>query len=147
MVVDAPTGRGLRFSHALIRDSLYGDLASGERLRLHQRAVESLEELYRAEREPHLAELAYHAFEAAPGAMSTRRSTTRDRPATRPRRCSPMRRPLACTRWRSRRWSSRAPADEERCELLLALGDAQARGGDLPAAKETFVRAADLAEN
>jgi hypothetical protein len=41
--------------------------------------------------------------------------------------------------------SSSGSADEDtRCELLLALGDAIARGGDLPAAKEIFVRAADL---
>ena len=39
-----------------------------------------------------------------------------------------------------------APADEAaRCELLLTLGDAETRGGDVPAAKETFVRAADVA--
>jgi tetratricopeptide (TPR) repeat protein len=32
-----------------------------------------------------------------------------------------------------------------RCELLLALGEAQARGGDLSRAKETFASAADIA--
>jgi tetratricopeptide (TPR) repeat protein len=37
-------------------------------------------------------------------------------------------------------------ADESRrCALLLALGDAQSRGGDAPSAKESFARAADLA--
>ena len=42
----------------------------------------------------------------------------------------------------------RREADEHRrCELLLALGDAQARGGDLPTAKETFVRAAAVARS
>src|SRR5262249_58336023 len=39
-----------------------------------------------------------------------------------------------------------APADEEtRCELLLRLGEAQARAGDIPTAKKTFVQAADTA--
>jgi tetratricopeptide (TPR) repeat protein len=33
-----------------------------------------------------------------------------------------------------------------RCELLLALGDAQARAGDTPASKRSFREAADLAE-
>jgi hypothetical protein len=38
------------------------------------------------------------------------------------------------------------PLDEaQRCELLLALGDAQARSGDAAQARETFQRAADLA--
>ena len=145
-----PAGRGgLRFSHALIRDSLYGDLGTSERLRLHRRAAEALEELYGAEREPHLAELAHHSFEAAPGgdvdkaidyATASRR--------TRPPRCSPTRRPLGSTRWRLDALElRRRPTRRPRCELLLALGDAQARGGDVPAAKETFVRAADVARS
>src|SRR6187455_881503 len=43
-----------------------------------------------------------------------------------------------------RRPASTAPRPA-RCELLLALGDAQARGGDLASAKETFAAAAELA--
>jgi hypothetical protein len=35
--------------------------------------------------------------------------------------------------------------DVERCELRLALGDAQARAGAFPAAKDTFLSASDLA--
>ena len=35
----------------------------------------------------------------------------------------------------------------ERCELLLALGEVQLRGGDLPSAQGTFVRAAESARN
>ena len=34
---------------------------------LHRRAGEALEGLYERDPEPHLAELAYHFFEAAPG--------------------------------------------------------------------------------
>ena len=59
---------------------------------------------------------------------------------------SPTRRPLVSTRWPSTRSSLKAPADEPtRGELLLALGEAQARGGYLPSAKETFAQAADVA--
>ncbi|MFL5867561.1 MAG: hypothetical protein ACJ766_10735, partial [Thermoleophilaceae bacterium] len=36
--------------------------------------------------------------------------------------------------------------DLQRCELLLALGDAQARAGDTATSKQTFREAADLAE-
>ena len=35
--------------------------------------------------------------------------------------------------------------DETRCELLLALGEAQGKAGDTPEAKETLLAAADLA--
>ena len=37
------------------------------------------------------------------------------------------------------------PEEAVRCELVLALGDAEARGGSFGAAQETFVRAAELA--
>jgi tetratricopeptide (TPR) repeat protein len=37
--------------------------------------------------------------------------------------------------------------DATRCELLLALGEAQARVGDEPTAKETFLRAAEVARH
>jgi DNA-binding SARP family transcriptional activator len=147
VVVDLPGGRaGLRFSHALIRDSLYGDLGGSERLALHRRAVESLEDLYGPEREPHLAELAYHSLEAAPGgevekAVGYARAAG-DQAAT-----------LLAYEEAARLYRmaldalelTMPPDEETRCELQLALGDAVARGGDLPAAKEIFVRAADLA--
>jgi DNA-binding SARP family transcriptional activator len=147
VVADVPGGRGrLRFSHALIRDSLYGDLASGDRLRLHRLAVESLEELYRIDPEPHLAELAYHSLEAAPGGDI-------DKAIEYARGAGEQAAALLAYEEAARLYRMaldalelKAPPDEvTRCELLLALGEAAARGGDLPAAKEIFVRAADLA--
>ena len=149
VVVDLPAGRGgLRFSHALIRDSLYGDLGTGERRRLHRRAAEALEELYGVEREAQLAELAYHAFEAAPGGDV-------DKAIDYARRAGDQAATLLAYEEAARLYQMglealelEAPADEvTRCELLLALGDAEARGGDVPAAKETFVRAADVARS
>jgi DNA-binding SARP family transcriptional activator len=146
VVVDVPGGRdGLRFSHALIRDSLYGDLARTERLRLHRRAVESLEALY-TDREPHLAELAYHSLEAAPGGDI-------DKAIEYARKAGDQAAALLAYEEAARLYKMgldaldlKAPTDDEaQCELLLALGNAVARGGDLPAAKEIFVRAADLA--
>ena len=38
-------------------------------------------------------------------------------------------------------------ASEKRCELLLALGDASARGGDEPAARDAFLQAAAIASS
>jgi DNA-binding SARP family transcriptional activator/tetratricopeptide (TPR) repeat protein len=147
VVVDIPAGRGgLRFSHALIRDSLYGDLASGERLRLHRRAVESLEELYRTERDAHLAELAYHAFEAAPGGDLDKAIHYATQAGDQAVSLVAYEEAARLYRMGLDALELKAPPDEDtRCELLLALGDAIARGGDLPAAKEIFVRAADLA--
>jgi DNA-binding SARP family transcriptional activator len=149
VVGDPAVGRGsLRFSHALIRDSLYADLGTTERLRLHGRAVEALEELYGAESEPHLAELAYHSLEAAPGGDV-------DNAIEYAARAGDQAVSLVAYEEAARLYAMalealemRRGADEPtRCELLLALGDAQARGGDLATAKETFVRAAEVARD
>lgn len=38
-----------------------------------------------------------------------------------------------------------SPDEERQCEVLLLLGDAEARSGDTPASKETFLLAAQIA--
>jgi tetratricopeptide (TPR) repeat protein len=53
------------FSHALVRDTLYDDLASGRRLGLHARIAAVLEELYGANPGLRIGALAHHFREAA----------------------------------------------------------------------------------
>ena len=53
----------LCFSHALIREALYGRLGDAKRVRLHRRVAETLESR-RAELRPDAAELAHHFFQA-----------------------------------------------------------------------------------
>jgi DNA-binding SARP family transcriptional activator len=149
VVVALPGGRsGLRFSHALIRDSLYGDLAASERLGLHRRAVESLEELYAAESEPHLAELAYHSLEAAPGGDVDKAVEYARRAGDQATALLAYEEAARLYRMALDAFEFKTPTDEEtRCELLLVLGDVQARGGDQAAAKRTFLVAAELARS
>jgi class 3 adenylate cyclase len=52
------------FSHALIRETLYEELSTTRRIRLHRQIGEALEEL---DAEGNLPQLAYHFAEAAPG--------------------------------------------------------------------------------
>src|SRR5205085_2489223 len=59
------TGR-YEFSHMLLRQTLYEELTTARRLRLHRRIGEVLEEQHRTHIDRHLAELAHHFFEAAP---------------------------------------------------------------------------------
>ncbi|MDP9067116.1 MAG: AAA family ATPase [Actinomycetota bacterium] len=54
-----------RFSHILIRETLYEDLTAAKRMRLHRRAAEVLEDMYEGNLEARLAELAHHWFKAA----------------------------------------------------------------------------------
>jgi predicted ATPase len=64
----APASYG--FSHALIRETLYEELTTPVRVRLHRRVAEVLEELHGADAGLHLAEIAHHFF---PGCARRRR--------------------------------------------------------------------------
>ena len=55
------------FTHALIRQTLYGELSTPRRVLLHRQIGEALEELYADNLEGHLSELAHHFYQAAPG--------------------------------------------------------------------------------
>jgi tetratricopeptide (TPR) repeat protein len=60
-----PLGEGhYRFCHALIRDSVYDELDTSSRIATHRKIGERMEDLYRADIDAHLAELAHHFREA-----------------------------------------------------------------------------------
>ena len=139
---DVPGAPGrLRFAHVLIRDTLYDGLTSARRMRLHGRVVEALEALYGEE----------------PGVTSPSSRTTRSPGRDRARGAATRGAP-AIGRWRLLAYEEAAqlwtaldalgarPADGAgRCELLLALGEAELRAGTLPAAKQAFLDAAGIA--
>ena len=54
------------FTHALVRETLYGGLTKARRARLHRRVAETLERLSPPGREP-VADLAFHFSQAVPG--------------------------------------------------------------------------------
>ena len=53
-----------RFSHALIREAVYEGLDTNSRVLIHGKIANRLEEIYREDIDPHLAELARHFREA-----------------------------------------------------------------------------------
>lgn len=145
----AETGRAqYRFTHVLIRDTLYEALPRLGRLRRHQRVGEALERLYGSAPGPQSAALAHHFLESSP-AGGYRRAL--DHAA------------------RAGEWSTRGLAHEEaarhyrsaleieaqaelpdstrRSDLLLCLGESQVRAGERAAAKCTFREAAALARS
>jgi predicted ATPase/DNA-binding SARP family transcriptional activator len=136
----------LRFAHALIRDSLYGELGALRRLRLHRQVGEALEAFYGEHREPHLAELAHH-FLAAGAAGDPAKAIVYARAAgDRAVR-------LFAFEEAVRLYGTAldalerdgAATDRVRCELLVALAEAQSRAGDDRGAKATYLQAAELA--
>lgn len=145
-VVEVPGTAGrLRFAHALIRHTLYEAIASGNRLELHRRTGEVLESLYGIEREAHLAELAHHFFAAIPEGDPERavEYARRAGDVASARLAFEEAARLYGMALRALRFKA-TQDDDLRCDLLLSVADSQARAGDVPAAKETFLAAADL---
>jgi tetratricopeptide (TPR) repeat protein len=153
-VVDRATEAGLiaplagtigrfRFSHELVRETLYDELTSANRMQLHQQAAEVLRQLHASDEETHLAELAHHYFEAAPlGDASTAVDFARQAGE---KAASSLAYEEAARLFRMavQALELTEPIDYELFgELLLAEGEAQARAGDVPAARETLLRAA-----
>jgi DNA-binding SARP family transcriptional activator len=149
LVTGSPASLGrLRFAHALIRDTLYDELTTPRRVLLHRRAGEVLEAFYGQDDEAHLAEVAHHFFEAVPGGNVERAVDYARRAAEHAVR-------LLAFEEAARLYGSALdaldltqPVDESaRCDLLLGLGEAQARAGDETAASAAFLGAAELARS
>ena len=144
---EAPgAGRRMRFSHVLIRDALYDELGVSRRMQLHREIGDALAGLYRDDPDRHLAELAHHYLQAAPGGDVDKAIDYAWRAGDRAAGLLAYEEAARLYEMALEALALRGLADEPaRCELLLALGDAQVRGGDLSTGKETFARAAEIA--
>jgi DNA-binding SARP family transcriptional activator/class 3 adenylate cyclase len=133
------------FAHALVRQTIYGQLGAARRVRLHRQLGEALEALGASQ--AHVEALAHHfaqaaadgqAAKAAAYALAAGRSATArlgyEDAASHFERGLEM---LALTA---------EPQQQRRCELLLALGEARWGAGELGRAREACGQAAELAE-
>jgi DNA-binding CsgD family transcriptional regulator len=135
-----------RFVHALVREVLYEGLPGARLVRLHGRVGEAMEAAYAADPGPHLAELAHHFVAAAPGGevdRAVRVATLAGRRALEllawEDAVGLFERGLAALELAQR------PDQLQRCELLLAVGEARMAGGDVPAARAACRQAGELA--
>jgi DNA-binding SARP family transcriptional activator len=133
----------LRFTHVVIRDTLYERLTPARRIPLHRLAVAALESLYGEHPRAHLAELAHHSIAGREFDKAVRYAwKAADRALA-----------LLAYEEAARLYQTaldalelEGAADEEsRCELLLSLGEAHGRAGNTPAAKAVFLEASDAA--
>ena len=146
VLADAPTAGRLRFSHALVRDTLYEALTAGQRRAAHLRAGEILERLYASDPQPHLAELAHHFFEALPSGDTARAVDYAHGAGDHAVALLAYEEAARLYALALRGLDMRAEGlPDKRCVLLVALGDARARAGDEPAARDAFLRAAEIA--
>jgi DNA-binding SARP family transcriptional activator len=134
----------LRFEHVLIRDTLYDSVTAARRIGLHRLVFDRLEAFYVNETGPRCAELAYHAVGGRDYEKGVEYAKSAGDRALR----------LLAYEESARQYvvalaaldHSTEPAEELRCELLLALGEAHGRAGDTPAAKQAFVEASEIAQ-
>jgi DNA-binding winged helix-turn-helix (wHTH) protein/tetratricopeptide (TPR) repeat protein len=150
-IVDAIPGsaRSYRFTHLLVCETLYDEISTPERVRLHRRVAEVLEEIYATDRDAHVAELAHHLYEAAPGgdvekavAVSLRAAERAMRVLAYEESAAHYERALVTLDLLERDDATR------RCEILLALADAQGRAVEFEksrrSAEQAFAAARSL---
>jgi DNA-binding SARP family transcriptional activator len=128
------------FAHPLVRETLYEELSTTRRVRLHAAVADALERAYAGEPEAHLAEIAVHRL--AGSARDVRRAV--DVALRAARQC------LAQLAYDEAAATCRHALDAVddgdptlACELRLTLGDALTRAGQAEAARAVNVAAAD----
>ncbi len=137
------------FTHALIRQTLYEELSTPRRVLLHRQIGEALENLYAANVEPHLAELAHHFYQAAPGGDVEKAIAYAKRAGDQA---------MAQVAWEAAAAHYEraleavdliaSPDERVRVDILLALGRALFTGHvDWPRSSAAFQRAAELARS
>ncbi|HEY8170059.1 MAG TPA: AAA family ATPase [Candidatus Limnocylindria bacterium] len=144
-VIGAP-GR-YRFSHDLVRETLYDELPPGRRRGLHRVLAEHLERLHAADPESHLAEIAYHFYEgerdASVDAKTVDYARRAGQQASRSLAFEEAARLYRLAAAALERSSEPDPAT--RLDILLALGDTLNRGGDVPEARTALMEATQIA--
>ena len=146
-IVEESTGDlgAYRFARRVIRDTLYESLSATRRLRGHRKVAEALDDIYAGAPADHAGQLSYHWNLATKAGADA---------ATAARYCQ-----LAAEQARDRMAYEEAIRHYERtieaqkglsdvgsrCDVLLGLGDAQWRAGEVNAARHTCAAAAGLA--
>ncbi|HVF79906.1 MAG TPA: AAA family ATPase [Solirubrobacteraceae bacterium] len=133
------------FSHGLIRETLYDDLGPQRRGRLHREVGLVLEELYAADPEPRVAELAHHFHAAATAGELDKAIDYSVRAGQRAMKLVAYEEAADHFERALQTFGLQRIDLSRRLDLLLALGSARSRAGDSRAARETFLRAARLA--
>lgn len=131
------------FTHALVCETLYEGLPALHRMRLHGRVAEALEELSVGEAD--LPGLAHHFLQAAPLGHVEKAIDYAVRAGV--QATAVLAYEVAASHYRMalQALDLVPPREAQRCELLLALGEALRRAGDAQHARESFRRAAEIA--
>jgi class 3 adenylate cyclase len=148
LIEEIPASGGqLRFTHALVQETLREELSTTRRVRLHRRIAEALEAHYGTQIDRHLAEIAHHAVEGAHGGGDVDKAVLYATKAGD--------RAVALSAYedaiphyeRALQALELKPVPDEltRCDLLLPLGRAQGVALDRDRARATLLSAAAIA--
>jgi eukaryotic-like serine/threonine-protein kinase len=147
LVAESRRERGLySFSHALVRETLYAEVPTSQRLQINREIGEALEEVYAGDLDSHLPELAHHFLEAASPGEAERAVDYAERAAR--QAAAGLAHEAAASLYRKALDALElepTPDAERRLDLLQELGDAQIRAGRLADARETLDAAAPQA--
>jgi len=133
------------FAHALVRQTIYEQLGSARRTRLHRQLGEALETL--ADANARVEALAHHFAQAAADGQGVKAATyalAAGRRAT--ARLGYEEAAAHYEQGLEALTVTGRPPKRRRCELLLALGEARWRAGELDRARQAYEQAAELAE-
>lgn len=141
----AYTARSYEFAHPLVRESLYADIAPGDRLRWHRRIARLFEELFAASVDEHAGELAHHYFEGASPEDADRAVALACRAAERATDQCAYEEAVQLYRRAIAAVEAVGDREETRCELLVRLGEAYLRAGNAGRARQVCGEAAQAA--
>ncbi len=137
-----------QFTHALIRVTLYDELRTGLRRRLHHTVGEAIEAMHRRDPEPVLADLAFHFRSSGLGGDVERAIDYAVRAGKRADAAFASEDAVNFFQSALDMLDTLSIDDpERRCDLLLHLGDTQRKTNDYPTAMETLRAAADIARS
>jgi tetratricopeptide (TPR) repeat protein len=134
-----------RFSHPLIQEVIYDELPIPARIQLHRLVGEAIERLHGPDSPFHLAELAHHFAKVAPVGEGARARDYARKAGDKAMEAWAYEDAVAEYRQALAAMEFVGPDDDLRCELLLCLGDAQARSGDYQEAKASYLAAVTIA--
>jgi DNA-binding CsgD family transcriptional regulator/tetratricopeptide (TPR) repeat protein len=135
-----------QFSHALIRDTLYDEIAIPTRSGLHLQVAQAIEERYKDEADRHLPALAHHYTSALPGADAGRASNIARRAAERATRLLAHEEAARYYRLALQAAGAMSARDPVlTITLLNALGESLTASGEYLQAREAFEQAMSLA--
>ena len=134
-----------RFSHGLVRATLYDELTAARRVALHRRIAEAIESLHRGHLDDHLPALARHWARGSAPSGDTSRAVEY---ATRAGDWAfiQLAHDESVSYYRQALELLEPEDGKRRLDLLIALGEAQRRAGD-PAYRDTLLGAARLARH